>query len=126
MYINLLRTILLEWKRVLDSRFSAALPDVVLLPNDFAFMARLDNINFLKLRRFINDSNLVQKIGGYAAWIKKEHDTVNRIVSECNSCASIQPLPTCMSSLRRVSIASCFIQYCIYILSYRWLICYGA
>lgn len=33
-------------------------------PNDFIFAARLDNINLLKVRRFVQNSNLVNKIGG--------------------------------------------------------------
>jgi chromosome transmission fidelity protein 1 len=36
----------------------------LMTPNDFIFAARLDNINLLKVRRFVQNSNLVNKIGG--------------------------------------------------------------
>lgn len=43
----------------------------LLSANDFIFRAKLDNVNFFKLRRHIRESNLVGKIGGYSEHLAK-------------------------------------------------------
>jgi chromosome transmission fidelity protein 1 len=39
--------------------------------NDFIFFSSLDNINLFKLRRHMTETNLVNKVGGYADYLEK-------------------------------------------------------
>lgn len=79
-YVNILCAVLKKMKRVTTPRpvkagvgdASVPVPDLVqphsstLTVNDFLFQSGLDGINLFKLKRHINETNLVNKIGGFA------------------------------------------------------------
>ena len=71
--------------------------------NDFIFRAKLDNVNLFKLKRHITETNLVNKIGGYAESVAKRaaaaaaaaeaeaagrHKSNSNISSSCGNCIS--------------------------------------
>ncbi|CAN0380583.1 unnamed protein product, partial [Ectocarpus fasciculatus] len=75
-YINLLRSTLAGWRKVLEDRFGERsdyqkVGDEVLRSTDFLFRAKLDNINFMKLKRHISTTMLARKVGGYWAWARR-------------------------------------------------------
>ena len=45
--------------------------------NDFIFYSKLENINLYKLKKHIIETNLVQKIGGFAQSLQQKDDNVN-------------------------------------------------
>lgn len=115
-YINLLRTTLVGWNRVLEACFSIKIPErgntklpggEIMGTNEFLFRARLDNINHLKLKRHINTTMLVRKIGGFSTR-KLQGQKGQGDNPAC--CGDIVPMD-CTGSLRRsVELLSCFIN----------------
>jgi chromosome transmission fidelity protein 1 len=67
-YIDLLRTVVRELREFLLRHAMSVRTEErqsVLTPNEFLFRTRLDNINFLKLKRFLKTTKIVVKIGGF-------------------------------------------------------------
>jgi chromosome transmission fidelity protein 1 len=127
-YINLLRTSLVGWKRVLEDSYPPAPPgaaaakarDEVMKSNDFLFKAKLDNINFVKLKRHIDSTSLVKKIGGYSCWrqrsaaaaLSEQNAALPPPPRRCGLSAPPPPPPPpsldCTGSLRRaLELLSC-------------------
>ena len=69
-----------DTKTVSSTPLTANIPGTgskVLGANDFLFSCGLDNVNMFKLRKHITDTNLVNKVGGYAEHQAKKRAAAN-------------------------------------------------